>query len=106
DDDYNLDLSQRRADSAVAYIVSQGIAKNRIRARGYGESQLIVENAQTEEEHQRNRRTEFKVFEYNPNTQRMEEIGNPEVTGISEEEEDDPDGVSNTSEDEESENEE
>src|SRR5690606_38007478 len=30
DDDYNLDLSQRRADSAVAYIVSEGINKSRI----------------------------------------------------------------------------
>lgn len=76
DDDYNLDLSQRRADSAVAYIVSKGIDKSRIRAKGYGESQLIIEDAETEEEHQVNRRTEFKVYEYNPNTQRMEEITN------------------------------
>lgn len=101
DDDYNLNLSQRRADSAVAYIISQGIEKNRIRARGYGESQLIVKNAQTEEEHQKNRRTEFKVYEYNPYTQRMEEIGNTAVTGIEEEAEeevDDPDALSEQSE--------
>lgn len=62
-DAYNLDLSQRRAESAVEYLVSQGIDRERMVARGYGESQLIIENATTEEEHQINRRTEFKVTE-------------------------------------------
>lgn len=62
-DAYNEDLSQRRAESAVEYIVSQGIDPSRLEARGYGEQQLIIENAQTEEEHQVNRRTEFKVIE-------------------------------------------
>jgi peptidoglycan-associated lipoprotein len=62
-DQYNQDLSQRRAQSAVDYIVSQGIAADRLVAKGYGESQLIIKNASTEEEHQTNRRTEFKVIE-------------------------------------------
>lgn len=62
-DDYNQNLSQRRAQSAVDYIVSQGIDKDRLVAKGYGESQLIIPNATTEEEHQVNRRTEFKVIE-------------------------------------------
>ncbi len=62
-DAYNQDLSQRRAESAVEYIVSQGIDASRLEARGYGEQQLLIENAQTEEEHQVNRRTEFKVIE-------------------------------------------
>lgn len=62
-DSYNDALSQRRAESAVAYIVSQGIAEDRLVAKGYGKRQLIIENAQTEEEHQTNRRTEFKVIE-------------------------------------------
>ncbi|MFD2513916.1 OmpA family protein [Pontibacter locisalis] len=60
-DAYNLDLSQRRAESAVEYIISKGIDRSRITAKGYGENQLVVKNATTEEEHQRNRRTEFKV---------------------------------------------
>lgn len=60
-DAYNLDLSQRRAESAVEYIISQGIARNRITAKGYGETRPVVRNAKTEAEHQRNRRTEFKV---------------------------------------------
>ena len=62
--DYNQDLSQRRAESAVSYIIDKGINENRIIAKGYGESQLLITNAQTEEEHQINRRTEFKVTSY------------------------------------------
>lgn len=68
EDDYNLDLSQRRAQSAVDYIVSQGISRDRLVAKGYGESQLIngctnerIDEC-SEEEHQQNRRTEFKVL--------------------------------------------
>jgi outer membrane protein OmpA-like peptidoglycan-associated protein len=62
--EYNQDLSQRRAESAVFYIISEGINQNRIVAKGYGESQLKIPNAKTEEEHQINRRTEFKVTSY------------------------------------------
>lgn len=68
DDDYNQDLSQRRAQSAVDYIVSQGISRDRLVAKGYGETQLIngctnerIDQC-SEEEHQENRRTEFKVL--------------------------------------------
>jgi len=72
--DYNMDLSKRRAQSAVEYIINNGIDQDRIIARGYGESQLIVpdediEKLPTEEQkeaaHQINRRTEFKILEYN-----------------------------------------
>jgi outer membrane protein OmpA-like peptidoglycan-associated protein len=66
DDDYNLNLSRRRAQSAVRYIINEGVNAERIVAKGYGESQLLIKNAQTEEQHQRNRRTEFKVLRYNP----------------------------------------
>jgi len=65
DDKYNMNLSQKRAESAVAYIIAKGVAKERITAKGYGESQLINRCKNkvkcTEEEHQQNRRTEFKV---------------------------------------------
>lgn len=64
DDNYNMDLSERRARSAVDYIIESGISSNRIIARGYGESKLIIKDAQNEDEHQTNRRTEFKVVEY------------------------------------------
>ncbi|WP_420146991.1 OmpA family protein [Spirosoma sp.] len=62
-DAYNQKLSQNRAKSAVEYIVSKGIAADRLTYKGYGETQLIIKNAKTEEEHQRNRRTEFKITE-------------------------------------------
>lgn len=62
-DIYNMRLSQRRADAAINYIVNKGISRERLEARGYGESELLVDNARTEEEHQQNRRTEFKVLE-------------------------------------------
>lgn len=66
EDDYNMDLSQRRAKSAVEYIIKNGIRPERIVAKGYGESKLLIQNATTEDQHQKNRRTEFKVLRYNP----------------------------------------
>ena len=60
-DAYNMKLSQQRAQAAVDYIVSKGIDKGRITAKGYGETRPIVLKPTSEEEYQRNRRTEFKV---------------------------------------------
>jgi peptidoglycan-associated lipoprotein len=58
-------LSQKRAESAVRYIVSRGINSNRITAKGYGETQLLNRCANdvkcSAAEHQLNRRTEFKI---------------------------------------------
>lgn len=62
-DAYNQDLSQRRAESAVQYLISNGIEASRITAKGYGETKLVVQSAQSEEEHQQNRRTEIKILE-------------------------------------------
>ena len=61
-DEYNLELSQHRAESVIKYLVASGISKNKLVAKGYGETMLIVQSAATEEEHQMNRRTEFKVL--------------------------------------------
>ena len=67
--DYNTDLSQKRAESAVRYIVLQGIEATRISAKGYGESMLTNRCADgvkcSEAEHQANRRTEFRVTGFN-----------------------------------------
>lgn len=64
-DDYNEVLSQKRAQAAVAYIISQGIDSLRITAKGYGEKMLVNRCANgvdcTEEEHQQNRRTELRI---------------------------------------------
>ncbi len=66
-DAYNEVLSQKRSDSAVAYIISQGISKDRIIAKGYGETQLVNQCDDgvqcSEAEHRKNRRTEFKILE-------------------------------------------
>lgn len=64
-DAYNLSLSEKRAQSAVEYLIKQGIAKDRLIAKGYGETKPVesCECAKcTEEQHQANRRTEFKVL--------------------------------------------
>ena len=62
-DIYNIRLSQRRAESAINYLAIKGISKERLTAKGYGETELIIQDAKNEEEHQINRRTEFKVLE-------------------------------------------
>lgn len=59
-DVYNLKLSQDRAKAVVDYLVEKGIKAERLIAQGYGESKLLIPNAQTEEEHQKNRRTAFR----------------------------------------------
>jgi outer membrane protein OmpA-like peptidoglycan-associated protein len=64
-DRYNIRLSARRAESVVKYLINQGIDPNRLQAKGYGETQptndCVDEIPCTEEQHQRNRRTEFRV---------------------------------------------
>jgi outer membrane protein OmpA-like peptidoglycan-associated protein len=66
-DEYNMALSQKRAKAAVDYIISKGINKSRLKAIGYGESKLLNNCKNdapcTEEEHAKNRRTEFKIVE-------------------------------------------
>lgn len=64
--DYNIKLSQRRAQSVVNWLAAKGIDRDRMKPVGYGETRLRNKCADgvpcTEEEHQRNRRTEFKVI--------------------------------------------
>jgi outer membrane protein OmpA-like peptidoglycan-associated protein len=65
---YNLQLSQRRAESTVRYLISKGIAPDRLVAKGYGEEKPIARNTNPDgtdnpEGRQRNRRTEFKILE-------------------------------------------
>ncbi|MBP6374167.1 MAG: OmpA family protein [Flavobacterium sp.] len=62
---YNAKLSERRAQSIIAWLVQRGIAANRLSGRGYGESQLTNPCSDgvpcSEDEHQANRRSEFVV---------------------------------------------
>lgn len=66
-DVFNMTLSQKRAKAAVDYIISKGISKSRLTAVGYGETKLLNncknESDCSEEEHAKNRRTEFKIVE-------------------------------------------
>jgi len=70
--DFNLNLSYKRANSTVTYIINQGINPTRITARGYGETQPVnkcIDGVHcTSKEYQLNRRTEFVIL-------------NPEVLG-------------------------
>ena len=59
-DSYNMRLSQERAKSCVDYLISKGIAAERLLPQGYGETKLLILKATTEEEHQKNRRTAFR----------------------------------------------
>lgn len=65
-DKYNMDLSQRRAQSVVDYLVSKGISSNRLIAKGFGETRLKEPCPNgvkcTEDQHAKNRRTEFRVL--------------------------------------------
>jgi outer membrane protein OmpA-like peptidoglycan-associated protein len=60
-DDYNFKLSDNRARSVMEYILSKGIASNRITSQGYGETRPVVPN-DTDENRQLNRRVEFKIL--------------------------------------------
>ncbi|MBK8923950.1 MAG: OmpA family protein [Saprospirales bacterium] len=65
-DNYNQTLSQKRAQSAVNYLISRGLDPGRLSALGYGETQPAVDCVCakcSEPEHQANRRTTFKIVE-------------------------------------------
>jgi len=63
---YNMDLSQKRSESVVSYLISKGIASDRLVAKGYGMSMPIAPNKNSDgsdnpEGRQMNRRTEMKI---------------------------------------------
>jgi outer membrane protein OmpA-like peptidoglycan-associated protein/tetratricopeptide (TPR) repeat protein len=64
--EYNMKLSERRAESTKQWLIKNGIDESRLKAKGFGESQLVNQCADgvdcTEEEHQANRRSEFVLF--------------------------------------------
>ena len=57
-DDYNMSLSQRRADAVRSYMIDKGVAADRLTAKGYGESQPVADNG-TEDGRFQNRRVEL-----------------------------------------------
>ena len=65
--EYNNKLSDQRVKSTIAWLIKNGIAKDRLSGKGYGETQLLNNCADgidcTEDEHQQNRRSEFIIIE-------------------------------------------
>lgn len=64
-EEYNLELSQKRADNTVNYLVENGIEASRLTSEGKGKTEPIndCESDCTDEQHEENRRSEFKVVE-------------------------------------------
>ena len=62
DDQANLELSQRRANAVVEYLVGKGIAEERLVAEGFGETKAVADNESAEGREQ-NRRVEFTILE-------------------------------------------
>src|SRR5690606_32542559 len=66
-DNYNQRLSERRAKSTMDYIVSKGISITRLTSEGLGEKELITPCGNgvpcSEEDHQKNRRSEFIIID-------------------------------------------
>ena len=67
DDDYNFELSQKRAQSVVDFLVNNGIEPSRLKAKGFGESMPIASNllpdgSDNENGRSQNRRTEFRII--------------------------------------------
>lgn len=65
---YNLELSDKRAQAVILYLTNSGITKSRLKGIGFGEENLLNSCKDsipcTDEQHQENRRTEFKIIEY------------------------------------------
>ena len=59
-DEFNMGLSQRRADDVKKYLVKRGIDASRLTTKGFGESMPVADNKTAEGKHQ-NRRVDFKV---------------------------------------------
>ncbi|MGB7785711.1 MAG: OmpA family protein [Salinimicrobium sp.] len=81
---YNMDLSQRRAESTLEYLVNHGISRDRLVPKGYGEEVPLNDctrpNMCTEEQYAKNRRSEFteitgdtKYFQDQPEAEQQQE---------------------------------
>ncbi len=75
DEDYNLGLSERRAQSASRYMISQGLSSDRIQMVGRGEYEPIADNT-TDEGRQKNRRIEVAIYASPEYVDRLQEANN------------------------------
>lgn len=79
DEEYNMNLSRKRAQNAVNYIIGLGISSERIIAKGYGETEPLNKCVDgvtcTDAEYQLNRRTDFRIIGLVPNKTIIEMTG-------------------------------
>ena len=76
--DYNLLLSQRRAQAVVDYLVSQGVERSQLIAHGYGDSRPMNSN-ETKSDKANNRRVEFKVLTMESSLVHQQKIKNDQI---------------------------
>lgn len=81
-ENYNLALTKKRTKAVLDYLIFKGVNSNRLSARAFGERLPIIKNAQTEEEHQQNRRTEFRVIDMDFATQDEQNAGYQNIGNI------------------------
>lgn len=86
DDNYNLNLSQRRAESVVNYLVNNGVTRERLSAKGFGESVPVAPNtlqngADNPDGRALNRRTEFKIISEVPDRRMIYDSNKPGTFG-------------------------
>lgn len=62
-EEYNFWLSEKRAESVMNFLMENGIERERMTYKGWGETKPVFKNAKTEEQHAANRRTTFNVIE-------------------------------------------
>ncbi|MCO5247974.1 MAG: OmpA family protein [Chitinophagales bacterium] len=85
--DYNLELSKKRANEVVNYLIQNGISSERLLAKGYGESEILnrcVDGVDcSEQEHAVNRRTVFKLIGLLNNTTESKQLTPDDMEKVS-----------------------
>ena len=82
DDKYNLTLSKARAEAVRAYLVSKGVAADRLSSTGFGETKPLVAN-DTPENREKNRRVEFNITKQQLTAEAEPATGKDKVDGKS-----------------------
>jgi outer membrane protein OmpA-like peptidoglycan-associated protein len=85
DDAYNMNLSQQRAEAVVQYLISSGIERSRLTAKGYGETKPVAPNTvngkDSPENRAKNRRTEFRILADVPSRRLIFDSSKPGTIG-------------------------
>jgi outer membrane protein OmpA-like peptidoglycan-associated protein len=82
DENYNLTLSKARAEAVRVYLVSKGVAADRLNSTGFGEAKPLVAN-DTPENREKNRRVEFNITKQELTAEAGSETSKEKVVGKS-----------------------